>query len=56
MAFTIHIKEEIGNQISERLGNNYKTVTSSSLTITDGFLIKGNFRIPIEHILFIEEV
>jgi len=33
-----------------------KKFTTQSLQITNGFLVKGNYRIPINHILFIQEI
>jgi len=33
-----------------------KQFNTATLNITDGLLSKGNYKIPIEHILFIHEV
>jgi len=56
MAFEIYLKKEIGNQIGAILGEGFKVVTVASLTINDGLLKKGDYYIPVEHILFIKEV
>jgi hypothetical protein len=56
MSFEIHLKDNIGNDLSKILADLPKIITVQTLQITDGFLVKGNYRIPIEHILFIKEV
>jgi len=56
MVFEIYLKDEIGNQIAQHLDELPKVVTVASLTINDGLLKKGNYYIPVEHILFIEEI
>jgi len=50
--FKVTIKENIGNEIDRDV----KTFNVSTLEINNGLLKKGNYYIPIEHILFIEEV
>lgn len=50
--FKITLLDNIGNEI----GKNVKTFNVSTLEINNGLLKKGNYYIPIEHILFIEEV
>jgi len=55
MPFNIYLRDNIGNEITQFL-DIPKLITVNELTITDGMLIKGNFRIPIHHILFIWEV
>ncbi len=56
MAFKIYIKDNIGNMIHQHLNGIPKIIEVQNLTITDGMLIKGNYRIPIDHILFIQEI
>ena len=56
MVFEIYVKDEIGNQISSIEGELPKIVTVTALEIADGLLKKGNYYIPVEHILFIKEV
>lgn len=56
MAFEIYLKKEIGNQIGELFTELPKKITVTTLTISDGLLKKGNYQIPIEHILVIKEV
>lgn len=56
MTFEIHLKKQIGNEIGFILGEGFKIVYVSTLNITDGLLKKGDYYIPIEHILFIKEI
>jgi len=56
MPFEIHLKDEIANDIAAILNVGFKPITVSTLNISDGLLTKGNYKIPVEHILFIEEV
>lgn len=56
MSFEIYLKKEIGNEIGYILGEGFKTVTVSTLDISDGLLKKGSYYVPVEHILFIKEV
>lgn len=56
MPFEIYFKKDEGNQISTILNESIKITTVATLTITNGLLKKGNYYIPIEHILFIKEV
>lgn len=57
MPYKIYLKKEIQNEISRYKEIVNKTITVQNLpTITDDLLIKNNVRIPIQHILFIEEV
>jgi len=55
MSFIIYLKEDIGNQISAILDEPIKEITVTTLNISDGLLKKGNYYIPLEHILFIKE-
>jgi len=56
MAFEIYIKKDVGNQISNILGIGLKKFEVATLDINFGLLKKGNYQIPIEHILFVKEV
>jgi hypothetical protein len=56
MSFIIYVKKEIGNNISRYLNIPIKQFTTETLDISNGLLTKGAYKIPIEHILFIEEV
>jgi len=56
MSFIIYLKDDIGNEISAILDEPIKEITVSTLSINDGLLKKGNYYIPLEHILFIKEV
>lgn len=56
MSFVVYIKDNIGNMVSAIDPNLPKVFTTSTLQITDGMLVKGNYRLPVEHILFIHEV
>ncbi len=56
MSFKIYIRDEIGNEIHKVDAALPKVFNSANLNITDGMLVKGNYRIPVEHILFIQEV
>jgi hypothetical protein len=57
MPYNIYFKKEIQNEISRYKQIVNKTITVTTMpTITDGFLVKNNVRIPVCHILFIEEV
>lgn len=56
MSFVIYLKKEIQNEISTYISEVSKIITVSNLNISDGLLKKGNYYIPIEHILFIKEV
>jgi len=55
MAFTVYLKKDLGQQINNILGTNVKVTTVATLNISDGLLKKGNYYIPVENILFIEE-
>ena len=56
MTFEIHLKDDIGNEISA-LVDVGKVFTVSTLNIYNDILLKkGNYYVPIEHILFIKEV
>jgi len=55
MSFTVYLKKDEGNQINHILGTNVKVTTVATLNISDGLLKKGNYYIPVDHILFIEE-
>ena len=52
MVFQITLKDNIGNEINKGI----KTFNVTTLNITDGLLKKGSYYIPVNHILFIEEV
>jgi hypothetical protein len=54
--FKITLKHDIGNEISNITGQGIKTFNVATLDINNGLLKKGNYYIPIQHILFIEEV
>jgi hypothetical protein len=58
MTFIVYIKDDIGNQISKVTGQPLKILSFDELSwdITGNFLIKGDYRLPREHILFIKEV
>jgi len=56
MPFKIYIRDDIGNQICNINQDLPKIFNVTTLNITDGMLVKGDYRIPIEHILFIQEV
>jgi len=56
MSFKIYIRDDIGNHITAIDEDLPKIFNVISLNITDGMLIKGKYRIPLEHILFIQEV
>lgn len=56
MAYLITIKKDIQNQISQYITGVNKQITVSTLEINNGLLKKGSYYIPVEHILFIEEV
>lgn len=56
MSFTIYLKKTEGNEISGILGMGIKQFSVTTLNITDGLLKKGNYYLPVCHILFIEEV
>lgn len=56
MAFEVYLKKEIGNAINTILDTNIKVFEVATLDINFGLLKKGNYQIPIEHILFIKEV
>lgn len=55
MAYVIYLKKDEGNQISEILEMGIKQFTVPTLSIIDGLLKKGNYYIPVQHILFIKE-
>ena len=56
MPFDVYLKKDIGNQISFIIGNSVKKFSVSNIEISSGLLKKGSYQIPVEHILFIEEV
>lgn len=56
MSFKIYIRDGIGNEIHNVDPYLPKVLDVANLNITDGMLIKGNYRIPVEHILFIQEI
>lgn len=56
MSYIVYIKDNIGNMIGGIDQNLPKQFTTGTLQITDGLLKKSNYLIPVEHILFIEEI
>ena len=56
MSFKIYIRDYAGNEIADIDPGLPKIFNTAQLNITDGMLVKGNYRIPIEHILFIQEI
>ena len=56
MVFTVYLKDDIGNQLGELLGKGMKSFNVGTLSISDGLLTKGDYRIPINHILLVVEV
>lgn len=56
MAYVVYLKNNIGNMILQIDQDLPKQFTTSTLQITDGLLTKGDYKIPVEHILFIHEV
>jgi hypothetical protein len=56
MAYKVHLKKTEGNEISNILNTGVKEFTVETLTITNGLIYKGNKAIPIQSILFVEEV
>lgn len=50
--FQVTLKDEIGNEIDKGI----KTFNVTTLEIDKGLLKKGDYYIPITHILYIEEV
>lgn len=56
MTYTVYLKKQEGNEISTILGQGVKKFDVATLTISSGLLKKGDYYIPIEHILFIKEV
>lgn len=56
MTFTVYLKKDEGNQISDVLNIGIKTFNVTTLEISNGLLKKGDYHIPIDHILFIREV
>lgn len=56
MSFDVHLKKAEANETSHILGVGIRSFNVSTLDISDGLLVKGSYRIPVEHILFIKEV
>jgi len=56
MPFEIYLKTEIAFQINHYENIDGHTVTVNTLDITDGLFKKGDYYIPIDHILFIKEI
>jgi len=56
MAYKVYLKDNIGNELAGYIEDLPKAFITSTLQITDGLLKKGIYQIPVEHILFIEEV
>ena len=55
MAFEIYLKKQEGNEINAFLDIG-KKVTVQNYTITNGLLEVGNYKLPIDNILFIKEI
>ena len=55
MPYRIYLKDDIGNEISTIM-NVPKIIDVTTLDLSDGLLTKGAYKIPIQHILFIEEI
>jgi len=56
MSYVVYIKDNIGNELHTIDEDLPKHFHLQQLQINDGFLVKGAYRIPINHILFIHEV
>lgn len=56
MVFEVYLKKDVGNDISNILNMGIKKFTVPSISVVDGFLEKGSYKIPISHVLFIKEV
>ena len=54
MPFNVYLRDSIGNQVSAF--GLPKVFTTPTLDISDGLLTKGAYKIPLSHILIIEEV
>ena len=56
MTYQVYIKNYEGNEISNILNKEIKQFNIATIDINNGLLKKGSYYIPVEHILFIEEV
>ena len=56
MSYKIYLKDDIANEINNKIGSNVKEFTVTDLVITNGLIHKGSYSIPIQSILFIEEI
>lgn len=56
MPYVVYLKKQEGNKINLILSTNVKQFNVTNLEISNGLLKKGNYYIPVEHILFIQEV
>ena len=56
MPYVVYLKENEGQQINNILELNLKSFNVSTLDISNNLLKKGNYYIPVEHILFIKEI
>lgn len=56
MAYVVYIKDNVGNMIGEIDADLPKHFTVQTLQIANGLIKKGNYYLPVEHILFIHEV
>lgn len=58
MTFEIVLKQNIAGEIGNTLDEDELpiSITVNNLDINAGLLKKGNYYIPVEHILFIKEV
>lgn len=56
MPYKIYLKKSIQNEISNYKQIINKVTTVNDYTVVNGFLVKNNLAIPIDHILFIEEI
>ena len=56
MSYVVYLKTYEANEISIHRGLSVSKFTVQTLEISNGLLKKGDYYIPVEHILFIEEV
>jgi hypothetical protein len=56
MPYEIQLKIDIASELELMFGLEVSSFTVQDLTINNGLLKKGNYYIPVEHILFIKEV
>ena len=56
MVYRVTLKGNIHSEIDKYFQGIERKIEVATLNITDGLLKKGSYYIPVEHILFIEEV